>query len=55
MDTTTARKLIGYTVTSDCEIWGILEYVTEGGWAGIRGPNKGLDEIQVSRIEPSKT
>lgn len=57
MDVSTAQLLVGQVVqAADSDVWGILEYVTEDGWAGVRGPKmpgmeKGrLDEIQVSRM-----
>lgn len=51
-----AVKMVGWVVQGkDSDIFGILEYVTEDGWAGIRGPYNGLDEIQVERLQISGT
>lgn len=57
-----AKQWIGAVVQSDSsDIWGILEYITPDGWAGVRGPKlpgteRGrLDEIQVGRIYPDPT
>lgn len=54
-----AKKMVGQmgavVQAVDSEIWGIIEYVTADGWAGVRGPGKRLDEIQVSRIFLSRT
>lgn len=56
MTKTEAQKVVGFVVQSDdSEIFGILEYVTADGWAGVRGPRGCLDEIQVGRIYPDPT
>lgn len=56
MDKQTARQMVGQMVQGvDSEIAGILEYVTADGWAGVRGPHRRLDEIQVERLELDPT
>lgn len=57
MDTTTAQQMIGRAVQvkGDASFFGVLEYVTLDGWAGIRGPGRRLDEVQVSRLELDPT
>ena len=56
MDITTAKQMVGQSVQAkDSDIFGILEYVTADGWAGVRGPFKRLDEIQVNRLEMDPT
>jgi hypothetical protein len=57
MNVETAKQMVGQVVQDKMggEIFGILEYVTADGWAGVRGPFKRLDEIQVSRLELDPT
>lgn len=55
-----AKKMVGQmgavVQAVDSDIWGILEYVTADGWAGVRGPKMPgmetgrLDEVQVGRL-----
>lgn len=56
MNNETAKQMVGQTVQAvDSDIFGTLEYVTADGWAGVRGPFRRLDEIQVSRLELDPT
>lgn len=56
MNLETAKKMVGQAVQAkDSDIFGVLEYVTADGWAGIRGPFRRLDEIQVGRLEVDPT
>ena len=57
MDINTAKRLVGEVVQDSLggDIFGILEYVTADGWAGVRGPHRRLDEVQVVRLEVDPT
>lgn len=56
MTLTEAKKLVGQMVQAvDSDIAGVLEYLTVDGWAGIRGPFRRLDEVQVARLEVDPT
>ncbi|WP_428262895.1 hypothetical protein [Haliangium sp.] len=50
-------ELVQYEVNGDIVFFGILEHITEDGWAGIRQPHDGnrLDEAPADlvKVDPS--